>query len=349
MISRRQKTAEAEEVDRVEGQSHPRETYDLIGQDEPLERAARAIRSGRPPQAWLIAGPPGIGKATLAYRIARYLLRFGATADGPPDISVPAGDIVSRQIEANAHHGLIVLKRPLNERGKPMTVLPVDEIRRLTGFFGLTAGAGGWRIAMIDSADEMNNSAANALLKILEEPPPRSLLILVSHAPGRLLPTIRSRCQRLTLKPLDESIMREALGRMLPNTKADDLGTLARIADGSLGLALRLAGEEGLELARDAETLLSARTPDISSLIALGDRVARAADGLAHFGDFLNAALSRQIRARAEAGESDLRSVEVWEQASSLFQRAVGLHMEPRQTVLSSSVLISDARRRGAL
>jgi DNA polymerase III subunit delta' len=349
MIVRRK--PDADEPDRVAGQPHPRETYDLAGQDEALARAARAIRAARTPQAWLIAGPPGIGKATLAYRIARYLLRYGACAGGPADLAVPPGDIVSRQIEAGAHHGLLALKRPINEKsGKLMTVIPVSEIRRLTGFFGLTAGAGGWRVAIVDAADEMNDSAANALLKILEEPPPHSVLLLISHAPGRLLPTIRSRCQRLALKPLADPVMAAALAERLPETSDDDRMALVRIAEGSLGLALRLSGDEGLTLARDAETLIGARGgPDIPALLALGDRVARTTDGLIHFGAFLAAALSRRIRARAERGEGDKGGVALWAEVRALFQRAEGLHLEPRQSVLSSAVAIAEAHTRGAL
>src|SRR6185295_1348470 len=207
-MSPARKIVEADEPDRIEGFAHPRETYELIGQDEALVRAARGIRQGRPPQALMIAGPPGIGKATLAYRIARYLLRYGATAEGPADLSVPAGDVVARQIEAQSHPGLLVLRRPVNEKtGKLMTVLPIDEIRRLRNFFQLSSTSGGWRVAIIDSADEMNDNAANALLKILEEPPPRAMLMLVAHAPGRQLPTIRSRTQRLDLKPLAEKVL----------------------------------------------------------------------------------------------------------------------------------------------
>ena len=315
-----------------------------------MARAAKAIRSGLPPQAWLIVGPPGIGKATLAYRIARYLLRFGASANGPADLSVPANDIVSRQIEAQAHPGLMVLKRQVNERtGKLKTILEIDEVRRLASFFGMTAGAGGWRVAIVDSADEMNDNAANALLKILEEPPPKGILILISHAPGKLLPTIRSRCQRLDLKPLDEQILASALARLLPDTSADDRKALARIAEGSLGLALRLAGEDGLSLAREADTLLDQRTPDVPAILALADRVARAQDGLLHFGEFLGQSLSRRIRARASEGQGDKRAVELWERVNALYTRAVGLHMEPRQTVLSSAFAITDAKRRGAL
>ena len=349
-MSAKRGASEIQEADRVEGQAHPREAYDLIGQDEALARAARAVRSERPPQAWLIAGPPGIGKATLAYRIARYLLRYGASAEGAADLAVPANDVVSRQIESQAHPGLLVLKRLVNQKtGKLKTVLEIDEIRRLGGFFGLTSGAGGWRVAIVDSADEMNDNSANALLKALEEPPPRAILLLISHAPGRLLPTIRSRCQRLDLKPLGEADLGKALARLLPDAKSEDRSALAQLSEGSLGLALRLAGEEGLALAREAETLMGSARPDIAKLLALGDRVARAQDGLMHFGEFLAQALSRRIRMRAMESQGGARGVEAWEQIGALYARAVGLHMEPRQTMLASARVIEAARRRGVL
>src|SRR5690348_10310720 len=131
-MAKRSRPVEIVETDRLEGFAHPRETGRLVGQDDALVRAARAIRGGRPPQAWLIAGPPGIGKATLAYRIARYLLAYGATAEGPDDLSVPANNSSAIQVAAASHPGLLVLKRGINpDTGKLMTVLSVDEIRRL--------------------------------------------------------------------------------------------------------------------------------------------------------------------------------------------------------------------------
>ena len=170
----------------------PRRTFMLVGHEKALGTASRAIRSGRTPQGWLIAGPPGVGKATLAYRIARYLLAYGATDRGPEDLSVPQNDPAAMEMSVGGHAGLLVMSRGINpSTGKPMTVLGVDEVRKLAGFFGMTSGAGGWRVAIVDTADDMNPQAANALLKALEEPPPRAMLMLLSNAPGQLLPTIR--------------------------------------------------------------------------------------------------------------------------------------------------------------
>src|ERR1700759_2476144 len=246
------RSAEPNDSDRIEGFDHPRETFALVGQDDALRRAARALRSGRPPSAWLITGAPGVGKATLAYRIARYLLAYGATDAGPEDLSVPDNHPATRQVAAASHPGLLVLKRAVNPKtGKLMTVLSVDEIRRLADFFGMTSGAGGWRVAIVDTADDMNDNAANALLKMLEEPPSRAMLMLLSNTPGRLLPTIRSRCQRLVLRPLDDATMDQALRQRLPELSSDERAQLIRLSGGSIGAALTLTSGEGRELAAE--------------------------------------------------------------------------------------------------
>jgi len=323
----------------------PRKTYVLHGQDAAMERAARAIRSGRPPGAWLIGGPPGIGKATLAFRMARYLLKYGATEEGPADLSVLENDIVSRQIAAGAHPGLVVLERAKDEKGKLKSILPVDEIRRLAGFFSLTAG-NGWRIAIVDSADDLNDAGANALLKILEEPPAKSMLILIAHAPGRLLPTIRSRCRRLDLRPLNQTILTAALRERLPEVSMDDLAVMARLSEGSLGLALRLSDGDGVQLAQAATDMLERSGPiDAAAILAFADRVAKSSDGLEHFGAFLAQAISEKLRARALNGEGGLdRYVALWEQIRVSYSRAVGLHLDPRQTILASAAAASHLR-----
>ena len=333
--------------------AHPRRATALLGQEAALAIAARAIRSGRPPQAWLISGPPGVGKATMAYRIARYLLTHGAKDSGPEDLSVPANDPNSLQVAAGAHPGLLLLQRGLNpETGKMMTVLSVGEIRKLAGFFGMTSGAGGWRVAIVDTADEMNDNAANALLKLLEEPPGRAMLLLLSNTPGRLLPTIRSRCQRLVLRPLDDKILTDALATFLPDSSEAERIQLARLSGGSLGAALQLAGGEGRELAAAADNLVeNATQPDLVALLFLGDRLYRVTDGLEKFGDFLVEALSARLRARAHDGAAHLGQwIAALARMKDAFARADGLHLEPKQTLLTTARDLSrTARRAGAL
>jgi DNA polymerase-3 subunit delta' len=341
-MSRKGNTKEAED------ERHPRKSYVLFGQDEALARAAHAIRGGRPPQGWLVSGPPGIGKATLAYRCARYILTFGASAEGAEDLYVPPGDIVCRQIESRAHPGLMVLARGVDAKGKKRTAIIVDQVRRLSDFFGLTSRAGGWRVAIVDSADDLNDHAANALLKLLEEPPARAILLLIAHAPGRLLPTIRSRCRRLDLRPLPRSEMTEALAHYLPSMDAGACKLLMDFAEGSLGQALKLAQGDGLKLAQEVENLITAgRVPDFRALFSLAERVVKAPDGLTQFGEHLLSALARKLRQAAFGPDNDYRAwVEAWEQVNHLFARAGGIHMEPRQTVINSARIVEAGRRR---
>ncbi len=339
--------ADLPQPDRIEGFPHPRETFHLTGQKDALAIASRAIRSGRPPQAWLISGPPGIGKATLAYRIARYLLAYGATTNGPEDLAVAPNNPAAMQMSAGAHPGLLVLKRAVNDKtGKLMTVLSVEVARKLGSFFGMTSGAGGWRVAIIDTADDMNDNAANALLKLLEEPPSNAMLLLLTNAPGKLLPTIRSRCQRLPLRPLTDAELEIELARHLPDLK--DRATLVHIAGGSLGLALQLASGDGLALARDAEKLIdTAGNPDIPAIAALGERAVKITDGLETLGDFLGATLSERIRARAASESPGLdRWIAAWEATRESITRSTGLNLEPRQTVLSVSRTLGNAARK---
>jgi DNA polymerase-3 subunit delta' len=350
-MAKRSRTEDAPQTDRIEGFAHPRETGHLVGQDKALARVSRAIRSGRPPQAWLLCGPPGVGKATLAYRMARYLLAYGASAAGPEDLAVPASDPAAVQVAAASHPGLLVLKRGLNpETGKRMNVLSVNEIRRLAGFFGMTSGAGGWRVAIVDTADDMNEAAANALLKMLEEPPSRAMVLVLSHVPGRLLPTIRSRCQTVALRPLETGRVETELRRLLPDVPASERASLARLSGGSIGMALQLSDGEGVALAREADRLLdNAAVPDIAAVLALGDKIARLTDGLATFGMFLVGALTERIRSRAGTSSLDLW-VECRNRLESSFRRSSALYLEPRQTLWSAARnLAATSRRAGAL
>jgi DNA polymerase-3 subunit delta' len=203
----------------------------------------------------------------------------------------------------------------------------------------------------VDPADDMNENAANALLKQLEEPPEKAMLLLLSHRPGRLLPTIRSRCRRLELRPLPEAVLDQALAALLPDMQAPERQALAHLSGGSIGAALRLADGDGAFLAQEAERVIErAREPDMVALHALGEKIGRIRDGLSIFGDFLAQGLGARIRARASAGGDARRWAEAAARLDEQFARADGLNLEPRQTVWTATrMLAATARRAGGL
>ncbi len=232
----------------------PEKTFGLAGQERAELELLEALRSGRMHHAWMLTGPKGVGKATLAFRFARFLLRYGqddAALAAAQSLEIRESDPVARQIASGTTQDLLVLRREVDDRtGKEKTEITVDVVRRLPPFFGTAAGAGGWRVAIIDPADDLNRNAANALLKSLEEPPRRTVLLLVTHAPGRLLPTIRSRCRKLALDPLppaliQKEVARIAAGQALPAASEADDALLAKLAEGSLGRALELRAYGG--------------------------------------------------------------------------------------------------------
>jgi len=283
---------------------HPRATSALFGHAEAEQTLLDAYRGGRIPHAWLIGGEAGIGKATLAYRMARFVLAHPDPAapavQNAKSLAVPADQPVARRIAGQAHSDLLTLERVINEKtGKLFTVTRVDDVRRTVPFFGSTAGEGGWRVAVVDPLEDLNREGENALLKVLEEPPPRALLLLVSHAPGRVLPTIRSRCRTLILRPLAEAdVARAATAAMGEAADADAIRDAAAAAGGSVGRALMLLEGDALELRRQVVGLLD-RLPalDPRALHALGDEIAGTqAETLAAFVDAVNAWLSARLR-----------------------------------------------------
>ena len=232
----------------------PRETAELFGHADAEQAMLASYKTGRMPHAWLIAGEPGIGKATLAYRLARFVHAHPDPAaeavQRATSLAVDAAHPVTRRVAAQAQGDLLVLERTINEQtGKLYTVIRVDDVRRTVAFFGSTPGEGGWRIAIVDAVDELQREGANALLKVLEEPPARALLLLVSHAPGRELPTIRSRCRRLLLRPLGAADVARAVAAATGRSADDaEVSEAAAAADGSVGRALRLLDGSALAL-----------------------------------------------------------------------------------------------------
>jgi len=353
----------------------PRAAQRLLGHEVAERTFLEAWNAGRLHHAWLLAGPRGIGKATLAYRIARFVLAQGVVGGGLFGDATPAADLdispdhpIARRVASGGHSDLLTVERSVNMRtGKLRGEIVVDDVRRLSSFLALTTGEGQWRAVVVDVADELNRSAANALLKGLEEPPPRTLFLLVSHMPGGLLPTIRSRCRKLALAPLPEAVVTDLLSEMQPELASDDARTLTRLAEGSIGQALVLAESGGLGLYRELVGLLSGLDRlDVHALHALGDRVGRtgAEDGFVLLGRLLDDWLSGMIRARARGSEprevvpgegaaarrlfargSLAKWLEVWENVSRLFSQAGSANLDRKQVVVSAFLALEQAVR----
>jgi len=310
------------EADRVEGAPHPRETVHLFGQDRAAETFLSAISSGRMHHGWMITGPRGVGKATLAWRIARFMLAGRTAPEGAEAglLHMDPDDPVFSKAAALAEPRLTLIRRPYDtDKKRIKTAITVDEVRKLNSFFHLSAADGGWRVAIVDAADEMNTAAANALLKILEEPPEKTLLILISHQPGRLLPTIRSRCRTLACEKLSENDLALALdgaGFTMP----PEMTAIGEIADGSAGDAIALVQAEGEALYGDIIATLNT-IPQMDR-----GRVLRMADASAGRGSEATFALTLKLVAlalnrMAKAGATSEMRPDAAKDESAVFAR----------------------------
>lgn len=244
------------EPDRIEGAPHPRDTAHLFGHDAAEATFLSAFSSGRLHHGWLISGPRGVGKATLAWRIARFLLDapvddgglFGAPPP-PETLDTPNDTPLARRLHALSEPRLFLLRRPWDDKNSRLRQeITVEEARALKSFFAMSAADGGRRVAIIDAADELNTSAANAVLKLLEEPPAGATFLLIAHQPHRLLPTIRSRCRELRLSALPPDALAKALTAAGGEVADDQAQPLAELAGGSVGEAFRLTNLDGLKL-----------------------------------------------------------------------------------------------------
>ncbi|MDA1097463.1 MAG: DNA polymerase III subunit delta' [Proteobacteria bacterium] len=350
----------------------PVATATLIGHEAAELAFLETAAAHRMPHAWLLSGPRGIGKMTLAYRMARCLLSRGVAGGdlfgGPGSLQMPPESDLFRRILAGGHGDLRLIERIVNPTTKKLrTEIAVDQIRGLSRFFSLTGAEGGWRIAIIDGAEEMNPNAANALLKLLEEPPEHCLLLLVSHGPGRLLPTIRSRCRQLILRPLKEADAIAVLAQQLPDLDQHECLGLVRLAEGSPGRAVAMAAEGGLQTYGELLALVGDLPElDYAAVHALGDRLARANNEGAYrvWVDLLRLWLSRLARggagldqmSDAVTGEVALASrltmavgldrwVELWEKIGALAMRAERVNLDRKQVVLNVFMALQSTAR----
>lgn len=328
----------------------PRETTVLFGHDTAEREFLAVYRSGRVPHAWLIGGEPGIGKATLAYRIARFVLaqQDPSRVAAADTLALDPAHRTVRRVAVNAHADLLALERTPGDTGKMRTVITVEQVRRLATFFGSTAGEGGWRVCIVDSADELKYpEGSNALLKMLEEPPPRSLFLLVSHAPGRLLPTIRSRCRRLALRPLGQGdVVRAAATALGADTDDPAIAAAAAAARGSVSRAIALAGGPMLALREKVAALLNALpSTDPRALHALGDELDRDRGLLEVFvgavRDWLSARLDTEVGNLTRLA----RTADLWERLNRSARDVEVYNLERKPFVFTIFGLLAEASR----
>lgn len=380
------KSSKKNEINFEEILPSPRVNPNLVGHDEAEADFVSAWNGGRFAHAWLISGAKGIGKATLAYRIARFVLSDGGntdakdkgvaavSADGglfgdelPTDIADAVDDTAVdsplymdedtpffKRIASGGHADLTVIEKEYNEKTKKMrTEIVVDGVRGLSDTFYMTSAEGGWKVAIVDSADDMNVSSANALLKLLEEPPERSLIILLAHNPGRLLPTIKSRCRRLTLKPLSDDNVSDLLDRYLnniegepPMLKPDEISTLTSLADGSIGRAVDIYKSGGLSLYKDMVAILGSGSPD--KINSFSDKIAKSDESFDTFFDLLLAHIAKNIVKSPKQDDFDIvdaailnRQIDIWEKIKAVYASAKAVNMDKKQSVMDVLFLLN--------
>ncbi len=300
---------------------HPRDVFDFFGHDGAELAFEDARARGRLHHAWLLTGPEGVGKATFAFRAARRLLGAPEAADFGVLGADPA-HAVSRQVMARAHPDLLVLER-VGADGKPRRIIPVDEARKLSEFFSKSPASAPHRVAIIDAADDLNMNAANAVLKTLEEPPPQGVLLLVSHSPGGLLPTIRSRCRRLGFSPMAEAETAQFVEDRAGVSQEDAI-RLARMSGGAPGRAWRLAQAGAVALDDAAKTLI-ADLPEVDEAMAqaLADRF-RGAEGAAIF-NMLFDRLADRVHSKVMTWAQDsVAGLDPWVRAWDTLRRLPG-------------------------
>jgi DNA polymerase-3 subunit delta' len=335
----------------------PHQQQQFFAHQEQEEALLNAWQSGKMHHAWLLTGPKGIGKAPFAYRAARFIFDNGAGEQSfaliqPDTLTVDPDSHTARQVANRAHPNLLSIERPYDPKGKKFrTEITVDEVRKTVRFFGSTAGENTWRVCIVDPADDLNSNAANALLKVLEEPPVKTVFFLISHAPGKLLPTIRSRCRRLNFAPLENPILSQALVG-LDITTPETVDHMSQICEGSLRKAAELQSEDGMIMVHAFERLLAPPfKPDYESLHLFGDLVAQRGkdQNFANFSDLVFRYLSKQLHVKQTQGTQSAGSLialaEAWEKAGETLYETQVFNLDKKQTAINVVRMLAEAAR----
>lgn len=317
----------------------------IYGHDSALAEIIAAYQSQRLHHAWLITGKQGIGKATLAWHFAQYVLSSGT--NGPQNIDFTQA--VARLAASGGHPDLFLLSRDVDEKtGDVKDIISIDQARKLAPFMHLTASYMGWRIAIIDEAHALNRNAQNALLKLIEEPPQKALIIMTATSSGLLLPTIRSRCRVLSLKPLDTPTLQKVLSlNGFDLGSGEDYKTILELAEGSAGLALRLASTDCIALLQDMEHLLiNLPKLDMAKLHQFADKIGKKAEKehFALISEILQEKLRKNALNSAKNGHPQLeKSLGLWEKASEIFRETEKANLDPKLSIIN---VFTEIRRR---
>ena len=307
----------------------------IVGQDRAVEQFSSAWKRGSLHHAWLLAGPKGVGKAAFARAAAtRVLAEAAGPAIDAPGLDTPADHRIAKLVEAGSHPDLRWLERLENEKtGNLARNITVEQVRSLGELFDLTPALSPWRVVAIDSIDDLEKSAANALLKMLEEPPANCLFLLVSHAPGRLLPTIRSRCRRLDFQALSDDALTSILSHHVDLGNPREREEVIRAAGGSAGRALALVQLDLIDLEEAAVTILREGDPTNARRSELASDLGKrgASDRYAAFLDILPSVIARE--ARGLSGASRQRAVDAYARTRDLVAIAPRLSLDPAATV----------------
>jgi DNA polymerase III subunit delta' len=345
---------EIPESDVLSGYEHPRHAQHIIGHEKAEAELLEAYKADRLPQAWIIGGPSGIGKATLAWRLTKFIM-------ANPDPSSPHVQKATcldtsddnpqvRQVLSLTHSDLLLMRRSYNPSTKRFySEIRADDVRKANDMFHLAANNGGWRIGILDSADELNKFSANALLKLIEEPPPRSLFLIIAHHPSRLLPTIRSRARKIYLSPLTPDQIKTALKTILTSSRFSTkaISQAAEMAGGSVREALRLLEGDGLDIAAQMSNILRGMPRvDWKSVLDLSDIIcARDADD-----DFSSALmgiydwLDAQIQDNAGLGAERLAPLAlVWDKIAKAVRHTEAINLDKRALLVSIFTDLAEA------
>jgi DNA polymerase-3 subunit delta' len=351
----------------------PRDNAYLLGHEAAGRAFLSAWQTGRVAHAWLLSGPRGIGKATLAYRIARFVLSQGVAgaAAGPdlfgaslvPSLQMAENHPVFAKVRSQGHPDFRSAEREKMKTSERLsTVVTIEQIRKIIDFMYLTPAESAWRVVLIDDADAMNAAAANAVLKVLEEPPRRSILLLVAHNADRLLPTIRSRCRRLDLRPLTDAQVGALIGRYRPDLTPREVQALSGLADGSIGRALELAEEGGValfaelvDLFADLPTLKSTKLHALADVTLRGDNyrtvtalltwwLARVAT-LAAQGRLAQAPelLPGERAAASKLAAAPAALAETWQGVAHLAERTLALNIDKKRSFIAAALQVAKA------